>query len=403
MRKLIFFLLLMLLLGIVTARALLPEPTQAVMADPHSYGYNILDISLSLVPETAGSAILADMNGYFLFRTPTAKNEWTGALRGKNLILICADAWQTPAKPDRHTDPALCRLRSGGADISLVYRPDWYQGMAGREFALLTGLVPTKVNGAASLLWTAEQDIYLPYTPARCLAQEGYTGFAYITDPTHTAAYEAMGFQNVFVTETAALETLEATLPALLDRNRFFAFYLWPDAEGAEALAYLLETLREARMLDATAICLLTADADGQRAQLYLYNSAVADAASDKPCSELDITPTLLNLFGVEYDSRFLSGRDVFAENDVPGRVRAVTPLVSLYGSAYSDWVTDAGSYNAAGSIFRQTRDCFADSSEITAYVRDVSQLVYDRYTYARKVMENNYFAVVFGAEAQLQ
>ena len=107
------------------------------------------------------------------------------------------------------------------------------------------------------------------------------------------------------------------------------------------------------------------------------------------------MTPTLLNLFGLTYDSRFLTGTDVFSTNSETGVVRAVTPAVSLYGSAFSDWVSDAGSYSSGGSIFRQTADCFDSSEEVSAYVHEVSRLVYERYTYAYKTMENNYFRLV--------
>ena len=123
----------------------------------------------------------------------------------------------------------------------------------------------------------------------------------------------------------------------------------------------------------------------------------MSDAVSHKPCSALDVTPTLLNLLGLEYDSRFLSGLDIFSTNEEPGVVRAVTPVVSLYGSAFSDWISDAGYYSSEGSIFRQTADCFRSSAEVSAYVRDVSRLVYDRYIYTRKAMEYDYFRVALG------
>ena len=37
----------------------------------------------------------------------------------------------------------------------------------------------------------------------------------------------------------------------------------------------------------------------------------------DKPCYSVDIIPTLSNLFGLEYDSRLLAGRDILS--DAPG------------------------------------------------------------------------------------
>ena len=48
-----------------------------------------------------------------------------------------------------------------------------------------------------------------------------------------------------------------------------------------------------------------------------------------------------------------------------------------------------------SGSIFRQTADCFDSSEAVSVYVHEVSRLVYERYTYAYKTMENNYFRLV--------
>ena len=39
----------------------------------------------------------------------------------------------------------------------------------------------------------------------------------------------------------------------------------------------------------------------------------------DKYCSSLDVMPTLANLFGLEYDSRLMAGRDILS--DEPGLV----------------------------------------------------------------------------------
>ncbi|MBO5413225.1 MAG: LTA synthase family protein, partial [Clostridia bacterium] len=35
-----------------------------------------------------------------------------------------------------------------------------------------------------------------------------------------------------------------------------------------------------------------------------------------KYCSSLDVLPTVLNLFGFDYDSRLLMGRDIFSDSE---------------------------------------------------------------------------------------
>lgn len=396
MRKVVFCILAGALTALVIARALLPESARAVMAaDGELYGYNLCEVSLPLAPETAGSALLADMNGYYLFRTPTAKNAWTGVLAGRNLILICAENWVAPTAPDRYAEPALYRLDRGSAGVSSVYRTDWYQGSAGLSFALLTGVVPTTMDGETALVYAGRQDTYLPFALARCLSAAGYASFACIRENSQRAGFETLGFETVTVCGGSAEETLAETPGDVTDAPRFFAYYLWADEDGTAALEQLLDTLKSSRRLKDTVICLYTGAETADRAHLYIYSSAVADAVSARPCSALDVTPTLLNLFGIDYDSRFLSGADVFAQNSETGTVSAVTPLVSLYGSAYSDWVTDAGYYSAEGNIFRQTADCFESSADVSAYVHEAAQMVYDRYIYARKTMEYDYFRLV--------
>ena len=395
-RRLILFLCILSLFGLVSARSLLPEPEQSQTAMAVSYGYNILSTNLSLVPETAGSALIAEMNRYFLFRTPTAKNEYTGLLEGKNLILICADNW-SPDLSDRSSCPTLYRLWQEGIDFTDVYQPDWYQGMDGREFALLTGMIPTNVNNKTALVHTGEQHTYFPYSPARALSREGYTALTFYKDENHRPAYEALGFSLLIPSAATDLETAENSLTALLESCPFFAYYVWTGQDGEEALAALMEGLEALGLEDDTVICLLTAGAQDQRAHLFLWAERLRSRTAGIPCSELDVVPTLLNLFGADYDSRFLSGRDVFAPAGDTDQANSLTPLVSLYGSAYSDWVTPAGSYVASESLFWQKGRVLRDTDSITAYVRTVNDLVYNRYVFARRVMENNYFQLALG------
>lgn len=398
MRRIVFCLLSGVLLALVTARALLPESARAATADGETYGYNISGVSLPITTETAGSALIADMNGYYLFRTPTAKNEWTGALAGKDLIVICADAWRAPASPSRYGESALYRLSRGSARLGDVYATDWYQGADGLAFALLTGVIPTTVDGKTALTYTAEQHILLPYALARCLSEQGYICAAFIRDEAQRAGLEALGFDSVTAAAGASAEIVAGQIADIAAEDRFFAYLAWPEKDGEAALEALFSALKSAHRSDTTAICLLAGAQEDGRASLYIYSPGLGSAVSRRPCSALDVTPTLLNLFGLEYDSRFLSGLDLFSTNGETGEVRAVTPVVSLYGSAFSDWVSDAGYYSSAGSIFRQTADCFETSADVSAYVHDVSRLVYDRYIYTRKAMEYNYFQVALGA-----
>lgn len=113
--------------------------------------------------------------------------------------------------------------------------------------------------------------------------------------------------------------------------------YLACNLELDKALAYLIEQLEAAGKLETTVIALsadhypygMSVDAyeelagrelegtlDIYRNSLILWNSEMEDVVVDKPCCSVDVLPTLLNLFGFDYDSRLYAGRDIFAEGE---------------------------------------------------------------------------------------
>ena len=100
------------------------------------------------------------------------------------------------------------------------------------------------------------------------------------------------------------------------------------------------------------------------------------DIVVEDPVYSLDILPTLSNLFGVEYDSRLLVGRDVFSDAE---------PIV-LWPD-YS-WKTDKGSYSIkTGEFVPQP------GAKIPAgYVEYINSLVANKITYSDSVLKLDYF-----------
>lgn len=94
------------------------------------------------------------------------------------------------------------------------------------------------------------------------------------------------------------------------------------------------------------------------------------------PTYSLDILPTLCNLFGVEYDSRLLVGRDVFSDT---------MPLVLW---ANHSWITESGRYNSETGVF--TPNPGADIPE--GYVKSVSAVVQNKINYSHAALSNYYF-----------
>ena len=113
----------------------------------------------------------------------------------------------------------------------------------------------------------------------------------------------------------------------------------------------------------------------------------------DTPCSSIDIVPTLLNLFGVEYDSRVLSGRDIFATNYEPGVASDAMPLVILPMNNGYSWITDAGEYDVTNDVF--TPNDGVTISDTDAYIEEVNEIVSDRWRYAGYIIQYDYFNVM--------
>lgn len=103
----------------------------------------------------------------------------------------------------------------------------------------------------------------------------------------------------------------------------------------------------------------------------------------DSPTSSLDILPTLLNLFGCEFDSRLYPGRDVFSD----------AMPISFNGSY--DWKTNRGTYIASKNTFTPKDP---DALIPENYVKNIKAIVRNKYNFCKGVLQNDYYGHVFSA-----
>lgn len=178
--------------------------------------------------------------------------------------------------------------------------------------------------------------------------------------------------------------------------------YLACNMELEYALESLLEQLEEAGSLDDTVIALAAdhypyglsneeyaelrgVDELDEEFELYrnaflLWTPGIEPVEIDTACSNLDILPTLLNLFGIEYDSRLLMGTDVFG---------GIPPIVMFYDHSF---ITEKAFYNAmTGEVTPRT-----DEAVSADYITMMRAVVNERFTYSARIIESDYYRWLF-------
>ena len=113
---------------------------------------------------------------------------------------------------------------------------------------------------------------------------------------------------------------------------------------------------------------------------LIIWNNKLPNKHITKPCMSTDIIPTVFNLFGIEYDSRLFTGRDILSDS---------------FGIAIMrnrSWVTDKGMYYANSNNFVPNENNEVDEE----YIRNVNTLINNRLTISKLIVENDYYKYLF-------
>lgn len=197
--------------------------------------------------------------------------------------------------------------------------------------------------------------------------------------------------------------------------------YVAANLELENALTYLLEQLEAAGIAEDTVICMSAdhypyllaepetdyynelrgvvdseRDTDRYRNALVLWCGGMENAVTvTEPCSAVDIVPTLSNLFGLKYDSRLLSGRDVLDKDYDAGSASGSIPLVILPTSSGNSWATAAGVFEATTRTFNARPGVTVEED----YVSRVNNIVALQYNYAQQLIARDYYRVALGRE----
>lgn len=100
----------------------------------------------------------------------------------------------------------------------------------------------------------------------------------------------------------------------------------------------------------------------------------------NKYASSLDVLPTILNLFGIEYDSRILIGTDIMSDS---------MPLV-IYSNR--SFITDKCRYNSLTREIIPNEDKTCTEEE----VKTINNIIYNKFKYSKLILENDYYRKLY-------
>lgn len=188
-------------------------------------------------------------------------------------------------------------------------------------------------------------------------------------------------------------------------KSRQARAYISCNLELEYALSYLMQRLEEAGVADKTAIVLVGDHypyglEDKEYSELVGYEidsfskykstlifwvgGLEENIVVDEYCCNVDILPTILNLWGFDYDSRMLAGTDVFSDSE------HVAVLVN------KSFLTDKVWVNANTGEIRY----LVDESEVPeGYIENMHRMINNRFTISSDILGKCYYNFIFGKE----
>ena len=172
--------------------------------------------------------------------------------------------------------------------------------------------------------------------------------------------------------------------------------YLATQIELDRALKSLIDNLKKSGKLDDTVIALvgdhypyaLSLDnineiSDYKRDNLFtinksnfiLWNNKMDKVNVDKVGSQIDVLPTIYNLFGIEYDSRLIIGKDILSDSEG----------LSIFNNL--SWISDKGIYNSISGEY------IGDGDD--EYVNNMNNIVSNRVSMSKYLIKYNYYDLV--------
>ena len=176
-------------------------------------------------------------------------------------------------------------------------------------------------------------------------------------------------------------------------------------------LETLINKLKESNQLDDTVIALVgdhypytlsteevnevaSYQKDGiieiNRSNFILWNSEIEEPIIvDKVGSQIDVLPTILNLFGIDYDSRLILGKDILSDADG----------IAMFSNR--SWTTDYASYIPTNGTFtfKEGKSEADIGGDVKSYIRSMNNKVANYFSISKMIIENDYYSYILGGE----
>ena len=185
-------------------------------------------------------------------------------------------------------------------------------------------------------------------------------------------------------------------------------YYLAAQVELDKMLEELIKDLEESGELDNTVIALvgdhypytLSIDEMNEAAtyekddtievnhsNFILWNNQIEEPiVIDKVGSQIDVLPTILNLFGIDYDSRLIVGKDILSDYE------------GLAIFSNRSWTSDYGSYDSSTKTFTLKEDKELKDETIEEYVTRINNRVANSFSISKLIIDNNYYEYILGS-----
>lgn len=410
--------------------------------------YNVTNIDFDKLISKATDKTIIKMHKYFKSVQPTEKNDFTGIFKGKNIIFITGEAFDTIAL-DKELTPTLYMMANTGLVFKNYYQPLYPVSTSDGEYLNLTSLIPKE--GVWSFYRSSKVNMKMSYP--NMFKKNGYTTYGfhnhtytyYERDKSHpNVGMKYIGCGNGLEKKMNCKhwpnsddEMIKVTTDYYIKKQPFATYYMtvsghlnynfpgnnmasrnkkavsnlnYSDAVKAylathieleKAMKRLLKTLEDAGVLDDTLIVLapdhypygLTTKQLNERSEtdrsdkfenyhttLIMYNPNLRQREVDTVISSIDIVPTLYNMFGIEYDSRLLMGRDIFSKEE---------HIVILSDRS---WITDKGTYNSVNGKFKP----FDKNEKVDQeYIKRINSIVNKKVSMSALVLDKNYYKAV--------